>query len=75
MENNNPQETIDKLKASLTNINAILQECRMKGISINLNVETYIENQESKIEQLIFFHKDKESYIKLEDAFEIKKYE
>ena len=64
---NKQQETIDKVKVALTNLNAILQECRDQDISLAIEVQ----HPQTELKSMIYAHKDNKVSFELHEAYKI----
>lgn len=60
----NQQETIDKVKVALTNLNAILQECRKQDISVAIDV-----NYEDNKQHTIYLHKNNKTLFEIREIY------
>lgn len=61
----NEKETTDKLKVCIQNLNAILEECRKKDISIAIGVEY----PDKMMSETIYLHKDNKTSFNLKEVY------
>lgn len=64
---NKQQETIDKVKVALTNLNAILQECRDQDISIMIEVD----RKDTMSKDMLYCHQNNKISFSLHEAYKI----
>ena len=61
------QETIERVKVALTNLNAVLQECRDQDISLAME----INHPQTEFKSMNNAHKDNQVSISLHEAYKI----
>lgn len=64
---NKQQKTIERVKIALTNLNAVLQECRDQDISLAMEVD----HPQTELKSMIYAHKDNKVSITLHEAYKI----